>query len=835
MVSMVHSERTHCNAECAHCGQPLPWASDEQSDRSPCKPDEPLYCCRGCAGAARIIRGLGLESFYSILASEQAQARRPVGDERSFDALPSLAVRDEGSDRWRANFHISGLRCYACSWLVENVVRRRFAHLHAEVNLTMGCLTLGGSGESTVVAQVASDLYHLGYELSDPALASGTGRRSLEERRDEVVRLGVAWFCSLNIMVLALGEYLAPDLQHDPVMLGVFHGLSGALGTVVLGYSSWPILRRAWAALRSRTVSVDLPIAVALLAAYGYSMAGIMLWRSEWIYLDSLTGAIALLLSGRWLQSAFLDRATQAMDDALMLREGPVRRLSPEPGWVDPSGLLPGHIFEVGPGEIVPVDCAVESQSGEMSLAALRGEFETQAVVRGDDVPSGAINGGRPMVARTIRRSRDSGIARTRSLAARCSLGRGVITTLTEKWARAFTWGVPAMAIGVLSWGIGHDPAEAMHRALALVLVACPCALGMAAPLIFSRGAALGLARGFVVRSQRVLESAARVRLVVFDKTGTMTRGRSVVREVRGVGRSASDERALALARALAETSHHHASRAVVEYLERKPQTSRLVRLEDVREEFGSGIHARCEGSEVFLGKVSDAAHGTVLSVDGQPLLAFDLDDEILPGTAAVMNEIRQLGVEVFVLSGDHPERTADIARRVGLEGGAEGGVSPLGKLRRIMTMAKRAGAHRLGGVWMVGNGLNDLAALARADLGIAAVSAPPSVRLTSDVLLLREGLEGVAELIRLARCAQWRLRGAIGIAAFYNVLGIMAAALGYLSPWVAAILMPLSSMGVVSWSTGWSVGPAQVQVGPQLKTGRGVERRWKSSLSYSR
>ncbi|MCX6552823.1 MAG: cation-translocating P-type ATPase, partial [Acidobacteria bacterium] len=700
-------------------------------------------------------------------------------------------------------------------WLVERLPAVLRGVDEVRLNLTSAVAEITWSPADTRLSTIARALDRLGYT---PHLhrAAGVQEARRVEDRAALARLGVAAACAMNLMflhgALYAGEYSGMASPYETF----FRWLSFAVAVPVLLFSARPFFRTALAGLEARVVHIDLPVAIALAVTFAAS-AWNTVRGSGPIWFDSLAMLVAALLGARQVQRSAQRAALERADSLRGAAFLEFARKITGPGLDAPvvevplTALAPGDCVEVRSGELVPVDGAVVSGRSSLDNAVLTGETATVPVREGDAVNAGATNLGARLVVRVDAAGAQTRVGALLAVVQEALARKPALVRTTDLLARRFVQALlVAAGLTAVAW-FHRGPAVALERVVALLVVACPCALGLSVPLAVSVALLRAARAGIFIKNPDALERLRRVETVLLDKTGTLTEGRSTVARWHG------DDAALQFARDLESESSHAVARA---FRSSCGTTLRAVRtVADVVEIPGQGIAGRLDGHDIRVGNRAhvgaggafipgelESVAGTIVGdgfspvfvvVDGCVAGVGGIGDALRPDARRTVEALRGRGVRVRILSGDHPAIVARVAASLGLPAGdALGGLTPEDK--RDIVAGLVAGADRAGAVVMVGDGVNDAAALALADVGIAVHGGSGATIVAADVVLTREG---VAPLIDILDGAS-RLRGVIGrnlgFSLFYNAGASALAMAGMVGPLVAAILMPVSSLTVI-------------------------------------
>jgi Cu2+-exporting ATPase len=792
---------------CTHCGLAVP--------RGLLRPDSAeQFCCQGCRTVYELIHGCGLEQYYRLRARAEAKPTRAT--ERSyggFDDATFLArhCQPTPNGRLTAEFYVEGVHCAACLWLIEKLPRVVPGVVEARLDVARARVRVTWDPQSVALSAVARGLDHLGYP---PHPARDTAARALRQAEDRrfLVRIGVAAALMGNVMTLAVALYAGAFSGMEDDLATYFRHVSAGLGLLALAWPGNLFFRNALHALRTRSPHLDIPIALALLVGGVMGIVNTATGRGE-TYFDSLTMLVFLLLLGRWFELRQQRRTADALELLYALTPTTARRVRGEQvEEVASETLERDDLVEVRAGETVPADGTVASGDSELDVAWLTGEPQPVSVTRGAPVLAGTVNLTAPLRVRVSATGLETRAGRLSRLVEEAARTRPAIVCFANRIAGAFTFIVIAVALGTFAGWLPFDAARGADAATAVLIVACPCALGLAVPLAFTAAIGRAARRGVLVRTGCVFEALAGVGKVLLDKTGTVTEGR-----IRLTEWHASPPAARWVA-ALETQSAHPVARALVAGLAARapaPGPDDLPAAA-VEQATSSGIVGVVEGARVIVGAPSFVrGRGAQLSAefaaaeqgvvgagltpvlaarDGEVVAVAGLGDPVRPESAAVVRDLQACGWEVSLLSGDHPQVVAAVSRQLGLPPGrACGGATPEDKLAQVVALRER------GPVVMVGDGVNDTAALSAATVGIAVRGGAEASLAAADVYLGRPGLESLVALIRAARRTRRSLHLCFAASLGYNLIGVSLAAAGLICPLIAAVLMPLSSFSVVA------------------------------------
>ena len=801
---IVASTRSTARAEtaCDHCGLPVPVGRVE--------PRHGLqFCCEGCSSVYAVLHAAGLGDYYEYRRSSEVLIRSSRPSRRKFEELDDPAFRTQHCQQQQGGiasieFFLEGVHCSACVWLVERLARVAPAVVESRFDLTRSVLQVSWNTEAAALSEVARALDSLGY-CPHPTSSTSLAAEQRKGDRALLLRLGVAGAAAGNVMLMALALYSGKYAGMSDEYVALFRWGSLLIATPTVFWTGNVFFRGGLASLRTRSPHMDLPVSLGILAGYLGSAINTVRARGD-VYFDSLCTLIFLLLVGRYLQRTQQRRSSKASDgmNALApttarLVEGGARREVPA------CDVRPGAIVEVFAGERIGVDGVVSDGYSTVDVSLLTGESLPQDVAVGDRVHAGTSNLGSTLRIRVECSGSDTRLGRLLRSVQTTQRERAPIVRLADRVAGHFVLAIVVIAAGTLLVWLHLDPAHAIDHTVALLVVTCPCALGMATPLAVSAALRKAAAAGVLFKSGEFIEELARPGVIVFDKTGTLTEGRLDLAAWSG------DESVKPLLRAAEGASGHPIARAV----QRAFSENELICSDRV--DLAGGLAARVSGHELLvgssamirgkLGSLPDwviglvrthAAAGRtpiVIAVSGKVRAVAAFADQVRADAAASLNALRALGFRLQVLSGDQQQVVDAVVAQLGVRFvAAYGGASPESKLLTVSNL--RAGGQR---VFMVGDGVNDAAAMAAANVGIAVHGGAEACLAAADVFTTRAGLAPVVLAAEGSRRTLRVIRWGIALSLAYNVIGIVLAVSGRLDPLLAAVLMPASSITVVA------------------------------------
>jgi Cu2+-exporting ATPase len=716
--------------------------------------------------AAAIIRDAGLERYYEY---REEYAPRPGPLRPGWDAVP-VTVCDDGCAEVR--LVLDGLRCASCVWLTEHILQATPGVEEATVSYATGRASLRWDPETVDLGTLAGKVAALGYR---PRLLGE------ESKPDQglVIRLGVATFAALNIMMMSAALYLGWVSAMEERYAALFRWASLLLATPVALWCAEPFFSGAIQGLRNRVLHMDLPIALAVAVLYVHGLVSTLVGADT--YFDSLSMLVALLLAGRMLEGRGRRRAAEAaVSLAAALPPTARRRVGDSVEVVPAEDLVQGDLIDVGAGEEFAADGVVADGEATVRLALITGEAEPVVIAVGDEAVSGTVLVDGALTVRVERVGEETTIQRM-AADLRAAADRPVRLSMADRIAPWFTAAtLVAATLTATGWLLAGESGTALRSCVAVLVVACPCALALSKPLAAAAGLGAAARRGLMFRSADGLLDLVDVDTVGLDKTGTVTEGDLMV-----VG---ADDSTLRIAAGLERFSMHPIARAIVgEAVERGIP---LPRAEGVRETIGRGIAGRVDGADWEL--LAGGPGEVVLRNREGEAGRIRLGDAVRSDSSEAVAQLAARGLDVVLLTGDHK----DVAGRIAAEAGVTNvwaDVDPAGKASWV-----RARQESGGQVLFAGDGLNDGPALAAADVGVAMGTGAASSVLVADGVISTRSLKPLVSGFQAAsacqRAIRWNQRRSIA----YNIVAVSAAAVGLVNPLVAAILMPASSAMVV-------------------------------------
>ncbi|MEN1679662.1 MAG: heavy metal translocating P-type ATPase [Planctomycetota bacterium] len=802
---------------CTHCGLVVPEKLVEAGAGN-------QFCCGGCRVAYDTITGCGLESYYELRDRSAKDRRAATGAGQKYAAYDAEAfaeahVQQTASGLRCVELRLEGVHCAACVWLIESLPRVSPGVVEARLSLATSSARVVWDPEQTPLSSIASRLDSLGYR---PHPARGTTTRDLRlaAERSRLIRMAIAGALAGNNMLIALALHAGVFNGIEPRFAELFRWVSMVIGWVSLLWPGRHFFRSAWAAVRTGTANLDLPISLALGAGAAVGTLNVLTGRGD-VYFDSLSVLVFLLLVGRFLQARQQRWAEDSISQMLSLTPDTCRVFRNGQPVEEPiEALAEDDELEVRAGELIPADGRVVGGASAVDRSLLTGESLPCPVAAGDDVTAGAQNLSATLRVRVNKVGADTRVGQLMRLVEEGLQAKPEIVQFADRVAGWFVVVLVSLAVvNFAVWCAAASVTGALDSTVALLIVACPCALGLATPLTMAIAIGRAARGGALVKSAAALETLGAVRgdkrrgRMLWDKTGTLTVGR--LRVVQWHGEPELKGLAIALEResnhpvAKSITAHCGAEGAGEEPLDRRV------------EHHGYGVEAESRHGAVLLGSAAWVAeccaapdqrlaeaidegrlrgHTVVaLAVNGRIASVVWLSDELHADATAAVSQLRAMGWAPEVLSGDAQGAVAAATEQLSIPSDAiRSEMTPEAKLEYVRRASATSGDGQAT-VVMIGDGVNDAAALAAADVGIAVSGGAEAALASADIYAGKPGVGAILALVKLARQTLGVTRRNLGISLVYNATFAALACSGLITPLVAAVIMPISSATVLA------------------------------------
>lgn len=770
-------------AACYHCSEPLPdspvrlhWEGTEQA-----------FCCQGCAAAAEWIRHSDLGDYYTL---RSAAAMRVGTEPQDLSIWDRDELLDEHSHRIEGGREIilltDGMRCAACAWLIDRALAREDGVLESTANAVTGRIRIAWDPQRAALSHLLQRLSLLGYR---PYLAGGEAseRARLSERRRWLLRLGIAGLGAFQAMMLAEALYLDVNNTMPVPTRDFFRWLTFLVSTPVVFYSGWPFLIGAWRELRNRHLGMDTLIASSTLLAYFASLVETIRGGPH-VWYDAAVMFVFLLLAARMLEQRARNIATAQVDALARARPAFAtrERADGERESVPLTALQVDDIVRVAAGESVPADGVLLDARAMFEEALLTGESSPVDKAVGAAVYAGTICREHPARLRVTEVGSATRLSQLARLVDQAQAHRPPIAQVADRIGRRFVAGLMLCAVAVYVFWHFHQPERAFEVTLALLVISCPCALSLSVPAALAAAHGTLAKLGVLATRPDALETLSKATDIVFDKTGTLSDAQPGLGTVEVFGHL-DEQPALAIAAALERDSGHPIAAAF---------NTALVdqQAQQVQTVTGRGVQGQVEGVQWYLGRADFAAgrddDGFLWLGDGTHGVArFSLRESPREDASAALQELRAQGLRVHLASGDAHEAVQRLAATLGIQQ-AHARQTPEDKLALVRELQAQG---RI--VAMVGDGLNDAPVLAGADVSLAMGEGAPLAQRAADLVLTGATLMRIPAAILLARRTRRIIRQNLGWAMAYNLVALPIAAMGWVTPWLAALGMALSSL----------------------------------------
>ncbi|WP_269620339.1 heavy metal translocating P-type ATPase [Zhongshania sp. BJYM1] len=777
---------------CYHCGEIIPPGASFAVlvDGAPKN-----LCCRGCQAVAECILNSGLDDYYRLRSTTAISPSDGDDDYCRFDnsELIEEFSKKEG-EFWVSRFSVAGLRCAACAWLIEHHLQGIDGVESISVHLQNAVATVKWNPEKLNVSAIFSAFNALGYSAL-PWSAANRDIQLQEEMDGLLRRLGIAGIGMMQVGMVAIGLYAGDFQGIDDSTRTLLRLFSLLITTPVLLYSAQPFFKNAWRSVRRGHPGMDVPVAIALTAAYLASVVA-TIRQGEHVYYDTISMFTFFLLLSRYLQLRVAQH--QHRGTSLPMTARKISKLGDSKfEWLPVKALSVGDLISVHAGETLPVDGVIRRGQSSLENSAFSGEFLPTRCGIGDSVMAGSGNIDGNIDVEVTAVTNKTAWAKIAQLLEQAQSTKPAVAQLADQLSSHFV--ILVMAISGLSFAYwyGHEGGSPFIIALSVLVVSCPCALSLATPASYTAAIkALGK-QGVLISNGRVLEQLRNVTHVVFDKTGTLTEGHPHILSCR-VFSNMNAETARRIAATLEQLSQHPIAHA---FKREDTGAHPDLQLENGEVVSGAGICGSINGKHYRIGSAAffsieahhNSAHLNVYLADDNGVLAhFQLADEIRRDAVALVKNLKRRGLHLEILSGDNSGQVAEIAGMLGIDKYLAG-CSAEQKLRQVRQLQTEGAI-----VMMVGDGINDAPVIAGANISVAMTSASELTRTQADVVLLDNSLLNIAMLFNKAKQSRRILIQNLSWALLYNLLALPLAAMGWVPPWLAALGMSLSSLVVV-------------------------------------
>jgi Cu2+-exporting ATPase len=801
---------------CFHCGLPVPPGLDLNLAIDGA--ERPL-CCHGCLAVAQAIVAAGHENFYrvrtEVAPTGQELVPEFVRESEIFDApeIQGQYVHRLDSDSREVSLILEGITCAACIWLNEQTIAALPGVEQVRVNYATQRALVRWDEKRIRLSEILQAIRRIGYRALpyNPQQQQDSDRR---QRRLQQRRLAVAGLFGMQVMMLSISLYAGAWSGMEHSFAEFFRWLSLGLTLPVVGYAAIPFFSAAWRDLKQRRVSMDLPVSVAILVAFVSSCVATFQSAGE-IYFDSVVMFVFFLSASRYFETMARQRcaaSVEKMAQSLPLTATPVDNNGNALPVVPAAMLAVSDRVLIRPGETVPADGVIVVGFSALDESLLCGESNPRDKQAGDRLLGGSINVTQALQMEVTAVGADTVMAEIQRSIERAQADKPPLARLADRIAARFISLVLIIVIGVAGywWLLGSE--QWFEIALAVLIVSCPCALSLATPTAISATLGKMQAAGLLIRRAMALEKLNQVTHVVFDKTGTLTLGKPVLKQVLCKPAREADD-CLAIAASLEQHSTHPLALALMKAADEVGrQISGSGQVSAVDSTAGGGLGADIDGNRYHIGNCdfirretaaeipsewlelidAEAVTAVILADSDEALAMFTFVDELRADALATVAAFRACGKSVLLMTGDRAPVAQQIAQQTMIDDW-QAQMTPQAKMDAVQRLQAEAAI-----VLMVGDGINDAPVLAAADVSIAMAGASSLAKISADIVLMRDRLDGIVKLVDMAGRTRRVIRQNMSWALLYNFGAIPAAAMGMVAPWLAALGMSLSSLLVV-------------------------------------
>ena len=810
------------NQSCYHCGLEVP----QQGDFSlVIQGIRRAMCCPGCAAVAATIFENGLQSFYKFRSAPSAQVggnsyseaqENPYAD-WDLEEIQSDYVSHTDQGLLSIRLYIGNITCAACTWLIEQHLGKLPGIDRIAINGTTRRGEIIWTPETISLSQILRAIKQIGYDAS-PINQDSTQSPATNESRKLLLRLGVAGLAMMQTGMVAIALYAGSFQGMQAEWQNLLRLISVLFVTPVVFYSAQPFFSSAWRSLKMRHLVMDVPVALAIALAYSASLWATLRGGGE-VYFDSITMFSFFLLLGRFAEQRIRDKNLLLLNRGTLLPPVATQVFhhdelseSKAETQVPIKTLSAGDFIRVNAGQIIPCDGVIEEGASQVSEALLTGESKPLSKQAGQPVYGGTVNGANPLLIKVSATGEATCLSSIVKLAERAALDKPQWAMLADRLAGYFIAALLIIAAAVATYWWLHEPERALWITLSVLVVTCPCALSLATPTALTVTSNILRARGFLINRMHVLETLAAIDQVVFDKTGTLTEGNLKLVSVDASDTSAeiSEEQIIAWAASLERGSQHPIAIA----LRNNSHLENGIAATVTEQYFitGSGVSGKIGAETFYLGSPawvremagleeltasqSENSRNQCIQValarSGEWLGTLSFSDQLRPTAVDAVNQLRERGLKVSLLSGDPSPGAGQIIKPLGLKD-CQLSLQPQQKLAAVRDLQQRGKR-----VLMVGDGINDVPVLQAADVSVALGQASDLSQIHADVTLLSGDLRALPEAIATATQTRRIIKQNILWAIGYNLVALPLAAAGYVPPWAAAIGMSGSSLLVM-------------------------------------
>ena len=787
--------------KCTHCHLEF----DEKVMIKELENPELNFCCNGCQGVYHLLKDDGLDSFYDKMGKNSIAPPVALGaDSSNFDmeSFKSRYIKTTNEGFSRVDLIIEGIHCAACIWLNEKVLGQTDGIVEASINFTNNKAKIVWDEDTIKLSEIIDKIRSIGYNAY-PYDRSESEKQATKNNRDYFLRMSVAIFASMNLMMIGVAKYTGFFTGMEEDMLRLIHMAEFIFATPVVFYSGWIFYRGAYYGLKNKILNMDFLVSSGATLIYIYSLY-VLFGGEGHSYFDSAGMIITFVLVGKYLEVIGKKGAVDTMDkikstiplEATIIVEGGKRVVA-----IDKIEV--GDIIEVKSGEKASVDGQIISGESSFDESSISGESLPVSKKSGDKVYSGTINLNQVIRYKAIKNYANSTLNSIVELLEDSLNSKPKIEDITNELSKHFSVVILSLAIATFAgWYFYEGSFEnSLIIAISVIIIACPCALALATPIASLIGVSWLAREGLLFKEAKFIETFAKANTIVLDKTGTITHGKLSV--VKGNCEVLNNEQ-LNILYSLVDSSTHPISKAIKKYLEENFENIAHIELENIEQVDAKGLKASYNGDNIFGGNselleevqinIGKEYHSTIyhFAIGSKLLVTFELEDTIKEDAKETIEYLHSQDIEVIMCSGDNEQIVSKVASEVGIVN-YQAKMSPIDKANYISKLKDEGKI-----VIMAGDGVNDALALSRASIAISMGNGADISIAVSDVVILNDSLKGLEKSVYISKRTFDFIKQNLAISLVYNVLTVPIAMAGYVIPLVAALSMSLSSLLVV-------------------------------------
>lgn len=761
------------------------------------------FCCKGCQGVYHLLESEGLGSFYNKLGDIELQPASVTDNDLlkfDLDGFKNKYIKELDNELFEINLIIEGIHCSACIWLNEKVLHKRDGVLEATINYTNNKAKIVWDNDIIKLSEIIETIQSIGYNAYpyDPKLQED---RAIKTKKDYYSRILVAVFGTMNIMWIAIAHYAGYFTGMQQSFKDILNVAEFILATPVLFYSGWIFFKGSYYGYKNRVVNMDTLVASGAISAYIYSIYAMTTQRGE-VYFDSVVMIITFVLVGKYLEVLSKKSAVDTLDTIMGTTPTEVTVIKDNiKSLIGIENIDIGDIIELKAGEKIVIDGIIIKGGASFDESSLTGESEPIYKTEGDNILSGSVCLDSMIRYKATHNSSNSLLTSIVNLLEESITKKPKIEQLANTISGYFSTTILLIAIFTfIGWYFIDGSFEtALIISISVIVIACPCALGLATPMSTLVGISISAKNNILFKEATFLETMAKSNILALDKTGTITEGKP------SVVFANIKEFDINILYSLVSTSNHPISKGIISYLNSNYDNLSLVNIGDIKSIEAKGISANYNKQIVIGGNLSfmqdndininiDTQNSIFLfAIDNNILASFELTDTIKDGAKETISNIKKLGVRVVMLTGDNENSANRVAEEVGIKE-VYAKLLPQDKSHKIEEFHKNGDI-----VVMVGDGINDTIALAQSDIAIAMGNGADVAINVSDVVLIDDKIDSIYQAYRISKRTFRAVKENLSFSILYNIIAVPLAVFGFVNPLISALSMSLSSLVVVA------------------------------------